>query len=150
MIDFMQIQSDLRDMIAGGTYTDTIKEFFIEAMERDMMLGNMPCVNVTLPKAELSLTRIPNGYESVLNYRISVVAMDFTEFKKAAIVRDRILKEVMMQIQANADFSALISSSKLGPEVDFVAGIATADNQIKGHIASAEFDVSVEVSTEAT
>jgi hypothetical protein len=150
MIDFYQVQADLKTILVAGTYTDVIKEWFIEAMERDLLLGNFPCVCINLPKANLNLISIPNGYYGTLQFRIMVVAMDFTEFRKAAIVRDRILKEVQLRLQANRAFSAIIATSTIGPSVDFAAGIAAINNEMKGHVASAEFDFFAEVSVDAT
>jgi len=150
MIDFYQVEDDLRTMLVAGTYTDTIKEWKIEPMERDLLAGNMPMVCINLPKSDLKLITIPNGYYGTLMFRIMVLAMDFSEFRKAAIVRDRILKEVLLRLQNNRQFSALIATSSMGPSVDFAAGIAAQNDVMKGHIASAEFDLIVEANVDAT
>lgn len=150
MIDYYQICADLKTLLAAGTYTDTIKEWFIEPMDRDLLLGNMPFVGITMQKANLDLISIPNAYYANIQLRVQVVALDFTEFRKAAIVRSRMLQEVQLRIQRNRVFSSLIATSVLGPAVDFSAGIAEQNDIVKGHIASAEFDLFVEVSIDST
>ena len=150
MIEYNQIQEDLQTLLSNGTFTDTIKEFFIEGMERDFMLGNMPFINIRLGSANLDLISIPNGYYGTINFKIDIAAMDFTAFSKAAIVRDRIMKEAQSLIQANRAFSANIQTSTVGPGVEFSAGIAELNDVEKGHIASATFDVVVEAYVEPT
>ena len=148
MIDYYTIQSDLHTIISAGTYTDGIKEFLIEAMDRDLMLGNMPFINIRLAEADIEIRSLPNGYYAYLSFKIDVVAFDFTEYKKAAIVRDRLMKEVQTVIQGNRAFSANVQTSSVGPKVTFSAGIADEDEDSRGHIAAATFEVVVEVSVE--
>jgi len=144
MINYYTIQTDIKTIINGGSYTDTPKEVFIEAMDRDQLLGNMPFINIRLPSAQIELRSLPNGYYAYLLFNIDVVAFDFTEFKKAAIVRDRLLKEVQTRLQSNRQFSASVETSKIGPRIEFAAGIAEEQETTSGHIALATFDFIVE------
>lgn len=145
MINYYTIQSDLKTIISGGTYTDSIKEYLIEGMDRDMGLANMPYVNIRLSNASLQVRSIPNGYYAYILFSIDIVTFDFTLYEKAAIVRDRILKEVQTRLQSNRKFSAGVETSSIGPRVEFSAGIAEEGERSMGHIASAAFDVVVEV-----
>lgn len=145
MINYYTIQSDLKTIISGGTYTDTIKEYLIEGMERDMPLANMPFINIRLVNAALQVRSLPNGYYAYVMFSIDIVTFDFTLFEKAAIVRDRILKEVQLRLQSNRKFSAGVETSTVGPRVEFSAGIAEENELSRGHIASATFDIVVEV-----
>lgn len=145
MINYYTIQDDIKTIISGGTYTDAIKEYFIEAMERDMLLGNMPFINIRMTNANLQIRSLPNGYYGMVAFEIDVVTFDLSEFKKAAIVRDRILKEVQLRLQANRQFSAGVETSTIGPRVIFGAGTAAEGDLQMGHIASATFDFVVEV-----
>ena len=145
MIDYYAVQSDIKTILSGGTYTDTVKEYFIEAMERDMMLGNMPFINVRMDSANLEVRSLPNGYMGYILFKIDVVCFDLTEYKKASIVRDRLLKEVQLRLQSNRQFSAGVETSQVGPRVEFSAGIAEENDLVRGHVAAAAFDFVVTV-----
>ena len=145
MINYYQIQSDIKTIIVGGTYTDSIKEIMIEGMERDMGLGNMPLVNIRLTNADISIRSLPNGYYGTVLYAIDIVTFDLSLYEKAAIIRDRILKEVQSRLQSNRQFSAGVETSRVGPRVEFSAGMVEENDIQRGHIASATFDLIVEV-----
>jgi len=145
VINYYQIQSDIKTIIVGGTYTDSIKEIMIEGMERDMGLGNMPLVNIRLTNADISIRSLPNGYYGTVLYAIDIVTFDLSLYEKAAIIRDRILKEVQSRLQSNRQFSAGVETSRVGPRVEFSAGMVEENDIQRGHIASATFDLIVEV-----
>lgn len=148
MINYHQIQTDIKTIISGGTYTDTIKEIFIEGMDRDMLLGNMPCVNIRMVSANLQIRSLPNGYYAYVAFEIDVLCFDLSLYEKAAIVRDRILKEVQTRLQSNRQFSGLVETSSVGPRVIFSAGTAEENENTRGHIALATFDFVVEAFVE--
>lgn len=148
MIDYYQIQSDIKTIISGGTYTDPIKEVFIEAMDRDMLLGNMPCINIRLVNANIQVRSLPNGYYAFVAFEIDVLSFDLSLFEKAAIVRDRIMRQVQLRLQANRQFSAGVETSTVGPRVIFSAGTADDNENTRGHIALATFDFVVEAFVE--
>jgi hypothetical protein len=150
MIDYTTIQQQVRNLLAAATYTDTIKEHFIEAMDRDLLLGNMPFTNVRLDKALMEIRSLPNGYYGYLLFKIDVGTFDLSEFKKAAIVRNRILREAQLYLQANRKFGASVETSSIGPEIEFLAGTVEDGELTKGHIATATFDFVVEVFIEPT
>ena len=146
MINYTAIQDDLKTILEAGTYTDVPKEIFIEGMEREMLLGNMPFINIRLVSAVLEIRSLPNGYYGVVLFKIDVVSFNLKSFQEAAITRDRLLRETQLVIQSNRQFSAGVETSRVGPGVEFSVGIAeSGEGQFQGHVASATTDVIVEV-----
>jgi hypothetical protein len=147
MIDYNQIHQDLLTLVSGGTYTDEIANFYIEADDREATFSHMPFFNIRLIQANIELRSIPNGYYGILTFEIDCVAFDLSEFRVAAVMRDRLLKECQLVIQGNSLFSGSIQTSIIGPEVKFISGTPEGAN---GHVAAATFGLSVEVSIEPT
>lgn len=146
MINYNQITTDALAIIAAGSYTDTIKEYFKEAMDRDFLLGNMPLINIRLDEAIVNPRSLPNGYYGAVLFKIDIASFDLSSFGKAAIVRNRILQEVQIQLQRNRVFGTGVETSVVGPNIEFSSGIVEGDNQaVRGHIASATIDFVVEV-----
>lgn len=151
MIDYNAIINTVETQLRAGTYTDTIKEYLVEGMERDFLLGNMPFINIRLDGGNIQPRSLPNGYYALVGLKIDIASFDFSLFKKAAIQRNRILQEVQLQLQTNRTFGGAVETSSIGPQVEFSSGIVEGDdNTVRGHIASATFDLVVEVFVEAT
>ncbi len=56
LIDYSNIQEDLAELVRVGPsagYTVLPKKVFIEAMEREQVLDNMPLLNIRLIDAEI-------------------------------------------------------------------------------------------------
>lgn len=145
MIDYNQIQSDLYDVLAAGTYTDTIQKFWIEADEREMTLSHMPFINVRMTEAAVELRTLPSGYYIRLKFEIDCIAFDLSSYRTGAQIRDRMVKEAMEAIQADSKFNANLNTSLIGDELSFLSG---SPEGAQGHIAGATFTVIAEVSVE--
>lgn len=145
MIDYNQIQSDLYDVLAAATFTDTIQKFWIEADEREMTLSHMPFINLRMVEAEVELRSLPSGYYIIIKFEVDCIAFDLSSYRTGAQVRDRMVKEAMEAIQADSRFSAGINASVIGPELSFLSGNPEG---AQGHIAGATFTVTAEVSAE--
>jgi len=150
MIDYTGITDGIQTILQAGTYTDSIKEYLIEGMDRDMVLENMPFINVRMIGAAFEIRSLPNGYYAYLTFAIDVTTFDLSVYKKAAIVRNRILREVQLQLQSNRKFVASVETSTIGPRIAFSAGTAEDNDIVRGHVASATFDFVVEAYIEPT
>lgn len=144
MIDFYQVQEDLQTMFrAQAAITALVRSecIFIEMMDRDLLYNNMPLVNIRLADAEVPLITIPNGYYPQPIFSIDIISFDLSEFRKAARVRDNVLKVCLAALQANRAFSNIIQTSRIDPNITFSAGVP---EQGGGNIAVATFRVRAE------
>lgn len=150
LIDFYGIQSALADVLKSGPeagYTTHPHNVFIEAMDREATFDNMPFLNVRLTEGTNEVRSMPNGYYMFLTFEVDVVCFDFTEFKKAANLRDDIMGEAMLALQQNARFHAGISTSTIAPNLRFGAGTPEG---AAGHVAVGTFTVTVEADIDAS
>ena len=150
LVDYYAIQEDMQTLLLAGPaagYTTAPKEVFIEGMERDMVFGNMPFINIRLIEAELEPRSMPNGYNIDITYEVDISAFDFTLFKKAATVRDDLLGEAQKAIHENSRFNGDILDSLVAPEVRFGALI---EEGAGGHVAIGTFTVTVRAYVDTT
>jgi hypothetical protein len=153
MIDYYAIEEAIRTIFvdAAFTYEDrgtTLplrpESILIEAMDREIMaLHLMPLMNIRLTEGVTSLITIPNGYYAETQVEVDVISYDLSEFRKAARVRDNLMKAAMLRLRAipNLNNSDLVQSSKIGQNINFSAG---TPEQGGGHIAIGTFRVLTE------
>ncbi len=150
-LDFHLIQEDLKNLLvagpaAGYTSANQPKHVYVEAMEREGTFDSMPFINIRLVDAEMEIRSLPNGYYGLIIFEIDVVAFDFTHFKKAANIRDDLVREAWITIQETAAWSSVLSTSQLG-NIRFLAGTQEGAG---GHVAIATFQVTAEAYVEPT
>jgi hypothetical protein len=110
-LSYYDIQEALRDLLKAAVYNHVVKHFHIEAMARETTFDHMPFINIRLPNFDVEQRSIPDGDYVFLNLEIDVATMDFTEFKKAAKVRDDIVNTVISTVKANPRFHGDLSTA---------------------------------------
>jgi hypothetical protein len=140
-IDYYEVQEALTGILsADATLAAVVKSFFIEAMEKEIIIGNMPIINVRLIATE-SEVRAGQSYYEHINYEIDVAVANFTHFREAAKLRDDILGRARDVIQANPRFHVALESTLLIPLIRFGA---LSPEGAGGHCALATFSVRCE------
>lgn len=142
-IDYYEIEEALIGILSADATLNSpamVKSFFIEAMEKDIVVHNMPLVNVRLIATEVEV-RAGQSYYEHINFEIDVSVSNFTHFREAAKLRDDIIGRARDIIQANPRFHVAIESTLLVPLIRFGA---LSPEGAGGHCALATFSVRCE------
>lgn len=145
MIDYNQIHDDLVSLLTTGPsagYTNTPVRVFMEMMENEDRFDQMPYLNARLVSAEIEPHVINTGAYAFVLYEVDVVAYAFNHFTEAARIRDELVRESQLAIQENTQFSAQVSTCKIGETVRFFAGTPEGQN---GHISACTYSIVAEV-----
>lgn len=137
-VNFNAIQNDLVTLIAAEV--SAVKLVKKEADERDYAFHNMPLVDVRLQESP-SEVRAGRDYYVFVIFEVQVTVFDLSGYDDAATLRDTILSDVLDAIRNNANFSASLETSKIGP-VNF---LQSKDDQSGAFMAAATAVVQAEV-----
>lgn len=135
-VNFNTIQDDLVTVLSGVSSAKYVKK---EADERDYNFSNMPLIDVRLSSSDPQI-RSGRDYYVFVTFNIQVTAVDLSGYNEAATLRDTVLSDAIDIVWNNANFSAEIETSRIGP-LEFSNA---KDEQSGAFMAAATFEVTVE------
>lgn len=136
-LNFNTIQDDLVTLLtANVTAAELVKK---QCDDRDYNFSNMPLIDVRL-RSSNNQVRSGRDYYVTTIFEVQVTVHDLSGFDEAATLRDTVLSDAIDTVRNNANFSAQIETSHIGP-VEF----SNAKDEGSGaFMAAATFDVIVE------
>lgn len=125
-------------------YSYKMKGFFLDAMERDMVLPNMPMINVMQDPedGELEFRSIPDGLYAFIPFSVAIITFSLTNTREAAKIRDVLLDEAIQLVRDNKRFSDQLETATPVGGLSWQSG--TVEGQ-RGYVASVTFPVLAEV-----
>lgn len=112
-LNYYDIQEAFKDLLRSAIYNKLVKNVYIEAMARETTFDHMPFINIRLVSSDVEARSIPDGDYEFIIFEIDVATMDFTEFKKAAKVRDDIVKTIRETVTLNPRFHSSLSTANI-------------------------------------
>lgn len=143
-INYAQIQEDLETLLRDANISN-VENVQSEADERDYNFPNMPLIDIRLASS-LPEVRAGRDYYVFATFNVQITVMDLSSFKDAATLRDQILQEAINVVRKNANFSAEIQTSRVGP----VAFDSAKDTDKGAFMSAATFEVICEAFVDAT
>jgi len=137
-LDYEAILDDLRTLLLS---TSGAKQVFIEADAPELILDNMPLMNIRLTDVDENIVSIPDSYYEVINIDVDVVSYHLTDFKKASILRNAVLKAAKELVRGTPLFSAGLLTSRTAAKTRFGA---LSPEGAGGRVAVATFTVTCE------
>lgn len=131
--DFNQIADDLQALLRTGLDgTVRPQHIMIDAMDTERGLNQMPYVDIRLQASEPQV-RAGQDYYGGTTYDLYVAAFDLSSYRKAATLRNEIVRTIMATVRGTPRFSAdLETSVTAGAEFD-----ALESEKGKGFVAIA-------------
>jgi hypothetical protein len=110
MIDYTGVAEALADVFRG---VDSVATAGYEVDQRDLSLTNMPIIDVRPADADNEI-RAGQDYVTALSYQCDLYTFALSDAKKAATLRDTILKDAQNAVRANPQFHVDLETSFLG------------------------------------
>lgn len=140
--DYNTVQDDLVALIVANV--TTAEKIMKEADERDYAFNNMPLVDVRLTESQPEI-RAGRDYYVFVTFEVQVTAHDLSGYSDAATLRDTVLGDVIETIRQNANFSASLETSRIGP----TSFSNAKDEQSGAFMAAATVEVQAEAFIDA-
>ena len=134
MIDYTGIAEALAAVFAD---VDGVATAGYELDQRDLSLTNMPIIDVR-PADVDNEVRAGQDYVSNVSYQCDLYTFALSDVKKAATLRDKILKDAQNAVRANPQFHVDLETSILGV-VEFSS--TGKDEEVGAYSALATFAV---------
>lgn len=136
-LNYNTIQDDLVTLLAAVSGVELAKK---ECDERDYAFSNMPLVDVRLTDGDPQV-RAGRDYYVFTTFEVQITTFDLSGYDDAATLRNTILTDAIETVRNNANFSAAIETSRIGP-----ISFSNAKDEDSGAFMAA---VTFEVRTEA-
>jgi hypothetical protein len=136
-LNFNTIQDDLVTLLSANV--SGAKRVKKQCDDRDYHYANFPLIDVRL-RSSSNQVRAGRDYFTTVTFEVQVTVHDLSGFDEAATLRDTVLSDAIDTVRNNANFSAQIETSSIGP-IEF----SNAKDEGSGaFMAAATFDVIVE------
>lgn len=142
-IAYNTVHADLKTLIETVSVAHDqgagFNKVFKNADERDVNFGVMPMADVRLVETDPQI-RAGRDYYEFTTFEVEIVAHSLQSQDDAASVRDALLSATLDAVRGNSAFSAVISTSRIGP----VKFAFASDEKTGAFVAAATFQVITE------